>query len=281
MVEVGKTNTLTVANRVDFGLYLEAGDFGEILLPRKFVPDNVEIGDELTVFVYLDSEDRPIATTQRPRVEVGKFAYLTVNDITRVGAFLDWGLDKELLLPYGEQHRPLEVGDRVLVYVYLDNLDQRPTASSKIDRFVKDENKGKFKPGQHVSLLIGNSTDLGYKAIVDHSHWGLLYKQEVFQQLSFGQSIKGVVRQIRHDDRINLSLANDQRSRDKFAQTILDFLAKEGGFAAVHDKSKPELIKKLFGMSKASFKKTIGGLYKSGDIAIEKTGIRLIEKSSD
>ncbi len=275
MVEIGKTNTLTVSSLVDFGLYLEAGDFGEILLPKKFLTEEIEVGDELTVFVYLDSEDRPIATTQRPRAEVGQFAYLTVNDITRVGAFLDWGLDKELLLPYGEQTKPLEAGDRVLVYVYLDNLDNRPTASAKIDRFLQDENKGKFKPGQAVSLIIANSTDLGFKAIIDNSHWGLLYKQEVFQRLSCGQKAKGVIRQIRQDDRINLSLQSDQRSRDKNAQAILDFLKKEGGFAAVHDKSKPELIKKLFGMSKANFKKTIGGLYKSGAITIEKTGIRL------
>ncbi|QTH63421.1 GntR family transcriptional regulator [Psychrosphaera ytuae] len=275
MIEVGKTNTLTVTKMMDFGAYLDGENLGEILLPRKHEPDNIDVGDELEVFVYLDSEDRPVATTQKPKVEVGQFAYLEVKDTNRVGAFLDWGLDKDLMVPYGEQHRPLEVGKKVLVYVYLDKIDQRPTASSKVDKFLQDENQGTFKPNQAVSLIIANSTDLGYKAIINHSHYGLLFKQDVFRRLSFGQSIKGFIKRIRQDGRIDLTLEGGKVTRDKDAEVIKRFLEKEGGFAAVHDKSDPELIKKLFGMSKGAFKKTIGAMYKSGDITIEKTGIRL------
>lgn len=275
MIEVGKTNTLTVTKMMDFGAYLDGENLGEILLPRKHEPDNVDVGDELEVFVYLDSEDRPVATTQKPKVEVGQFAYLEVKDTNRVGAFLDWGLDKDLMVPYGEQHRPLEVGKKVLVYVYLDKIDQRPTASSKVDKFLQDENQGTFKPNQAVSLIVANSTDLGYKAIINHSHYGLLFKQDVFRRLSFGQSIKGFIKRIRRDGRIDLTLEGGKVTRDKDAEVIKRFLEKEGGFAAVHDKSDPELIKKLFGMSKGAFKKTIGAMYKSGDITIEKTGIRL------
>ena len=275
MIEVGKTNTLTVTKMMDFGAYLDGENLGEILLPRKHEPDNIDVGDELEVFVYLDSEDRPVATTQKPKVEVGQFAYLEVKDTNRVGAFLDWGLDKDLMVPYGEQHRPLEVGKKVLVYVYLDKIDQRPTASSKVDKFLQDENQGTFKPNQAVSLIVANSTDLGYKAIINHSHYGLLFKQDVFRRLSFGQSIKGFVKRIRQDGRIDLTLEGGKVTRDKDAEVIKRFLEKEGGFAAVHDKSDPELIKKLFGMSKGAFKKTIGAMYKSGDITIEKTGIRL------
>lgn len=275
MIEVGKTNTLTVTKMMDFGAYLDGENLGEILLPRKHEPDNIDVGDELEVFVYLDSEDRPVATTQKPKVEVGQFAYLEVKDTNRVGAFLDWGLDKDLMVPYGEQHRPLEVGKKVLVYVYLDKIDQRPTASSKVDKFLQDENQGTFKPNQAVSLIVANSTDLGYKAIINHSHYGLLFKQDVFRRLSFGQSIKGFIKRIRRDGRIDLTLEGGKVTRDKDAEVIKRFLEKEGGFAAVHDKSDPELIKKLFGMSKGAFKKTIGAMYKSGDITIEKTGIRL------
>ncbi len=280
MIEVGKTNTFPISKIVDFGVFVDAGDGDELLIPRKHAPKDAKEGDEVRVFVYLDSEDRPIATTQRPKVEVGQFAYLKVTDVTRVGAFVDWGLDKELLVPYGEQHRPMEVGERYLVYVYLDDLDQRPTASSKIDKFVKDENEGTFKPEQQVDLIIANSTELGFKAIINHSHWGLLFKQDVFQRLSFGQSKKGFITRIRPDDRINLSLQGGKVTRDKYSKIIMEFLNKEGGFAAVHDKSKPEVISNLFGMSKAAFKKAIGGLYKSGDIVIEKTGIRLVKKES-
>jgi predicted RNA-binding protein (virulence factor B family) len=198
--------------------------------------------------------------------------------ITDVGAFLDWGLDKDVLVPFAEQHRPMEVGQSYLVYLYLDKVDGRITASSKIDKFLDDEKPHHYRPRQSVNLIIANSTELGYKAIINHSHWGVLYKDEVFQRLSFGQSIKGFIKHIRPDGKIDLSLQGGQETRDKYANIIINYLKKQNGFAPVHDKSDPQLISDLFGMSKGAFKKAIGGLYKDNVISIEKDGIRLLLK---
>jgi predicted RNA-binding protein (virulence factor B family) len=197
---------------------------------------------------------------------------------TRVGAFLDWGLDKDLLVPFSEQHKPMEVGHSYLVYVYINEADGRIVASSKIDKFLDDEKPHNFKPQQAVDLIIANSTDLGYKAIVNHSHWGVLYKNEVHQRLSFGQSIKGFIKHVRPDGKIDLSLEGGKVTRDKYSEIILNYLKKKNGFAPVHDKSDPKLISDLFGMSKGAFKKAIGGLYKQRIISIEKDGIRLLQK---
>jgi len=277
MISIGKNYKLAVTKRVDFGFYLDAGDLGEVLLPRKQAPKSLSVGDSIDVFLYLDSEDRPIATTKTPKACVGEFAYLKVLAITEVGAFLDWGLDKDVLVPFGEQHRPMEVGHSYLVYLYLDKIDGRITASSKVDKFLDYERDHDFKPRQAVDLIIANSTDLGYKAIVNHTHWGMLYKDDVHQRLSFGQYKKGFIKHIRPDGRIDLTLQGGQETRDKYAKIILIYLKSQNGFAAVHDKSDPQLISDLFGMSKGAFKKAIGGLYKQKIINIEKDGIRLIE----
>jgi len=197
---------------------------------------------------------------------------------TDYGTFLDWGLAKDLLVPFGEQHRPMEVGTSYLVHVYLGQADGRITASSKIDKFLDDDRPHEFQPRQPVDLIIANSTELGYKAIINHSHWGLLYKNEVFQRISFGQSLRGFIKQVRPDGRIDLGLAAGREVRDKYATAILDYLhQQEDGFAAVHDKSDPALITRLFGISKKAFKQAIGGLYKQHLIVIEKAGIRLVE----
>ena len=278
MVKIGNNYELEVVKAVDFGFYLDAKELGEVLLPLKHAPEDLDVGDTLDVFLYLDSEDRPVATTQTPKVKVGQFAYLKVLDSTNVGAFLDWGLDKDVLVPFAEQHRPMETGRSYLVYLYLDKTDGRITASSKIDKFLDDEQPHDFKPQQAVDLIIANSTDLGYKAIINHSHWGVLYKDDVHQRLSFGQYKKGFIKYIRPDNRIDLTLQGGQETRDKYTKIILNYLQKKNGFAPVHDKSDPKLISELFGMSKKSFKKTIGGLYKSKTIVIEDDGIRLIEK---
>jgi len=278
MIKIGQSYELDVVKSVDFGVYLDAQDLGEVLLPNRYVPDDLSVGDSIEVFLYLDSEDLPIATTEKPKACVGEFAYLEVVDTTSVGAFLDWGLDKDVLVPFSEQHRPMVVGRSYLVYLYVDKVDERITASSKIDKFLDDEKPHHFQPKQAVDLIIANSTDLGYKAIVNHSHWGVLYKNEVFQRLSFGQSIKGFIKNVRPDRRIDLTLQGGQETRDKNTKIILKYLEKNNGFAAVHDKSDPELISELFGMSKKSFKKSIGGLYKQRVISIEDNGIRLIEK---
>ncbi|MDH5388846.1 MAG: S1-like domain-containing RNA-binding protein [Gammaproteobacteria bacterium] len=278
MIKIGRTYELDVVKAVDFGFYLDAENLGEVLLPAKYAPSDLAEGDYLNVFLYLDSEDRLVATTQTPKARVGEFAYLEVVDNTSVGAFLNWGLDKDLLVPFSEQHKPLEVGKSYLVYIYITDTDGRIVASSKIDKFIDEEAPHDFKPQQQVDLIIANSTDLGYKAIVNQSHWGVLYKNEVHQRLSFGQSIKGFIKHIRPDGKIDLSLEGGQVTRDKNATLILDHLKNNNGFAAVHDKSDPKLIADMFGMSKGAFKKTIGGLYKQRVISIEKDGIRLVEK---
>ena len=277
MANIGKWNTLTVIKEVDFGIYLDAEQLGEILLPKKQVPEHIQIEDNLDVFLYLDSEDRPIATRQKPKIQVGQFAYLKCIQTGRVGAFLDWGLEKDILVPFAEQHRPMEEGKSYLVHAYIDHVDQRITASSKIDRFLEDENQDTFKVNQKVDLIIGQSTELGFKAIINHSHWGVLFKNEVFQRLSFGQSKQGFIKHIRPDGRIDLSLQSGQETRDKYSNIVMAALEKEGGFIGLHDKSDPKLISSFFGMSKAAYKKAIGGLYKQGLIKLDKTGITLIE----
>lgn len=278
MITIGQSYELEVVKVVGFGVYLDAGELGEVLLPSRQVPRDCAVGDRIRVFLYLDSEDLPVATRKRPKARVGEFAYLQVVATTDVGAFLDWGLEKDLLVPFAEQHRPMVVGKSYLVYVYLDKQDGRIAASSKIDKFLDDERPHHFRPGQKVDLIIANSTDLGYKAIVNHSHWGVLYRDEVFERLSFGQYKKGYIKHVRPDGRIDLSLHGGQETRDKYAGIIEGYLRKHGGFAPVHDKSDPKVIKELFGMSKGAFKKAIGGLYKKRIISIEKDGIRLLEQ---
>ncbi len=276
MITIGRTYELEVLKTVDFGFYLDAEELGEVLLPLKYAPKDLTKGDTIQVLLYFDSESRPVATTQKPKAVVGEFAYLKVIATTPVGAFLDWGLDKDILVPSSEQHRAMEVGHSYLVYLYLDRVDGRIVASSKIDKFLDDEKPHDFQPQQAVDLIIANSTDLGYKAIVNHSHWGVLYKNEVFQRLSFGQNKKGFIKHIRDDGKIDLSLQGGQETRTKYAKIIINYLRKQNGFAPVHDKSDPQLISELFGMSKREFKKAIGSLYKQNVISIDKDGIRLL-----
>ena len=193
------------------------------------------------------------------------------------GTFLDWGLDKDLLAPFGEQHRPMVAGKSYLVYVHISKADGRIIASSKIDKFLDDERPHDFRVGQPVQLIIANSTDLGFKAIVNHSHWGVLYENEVKERLSFGQSKSGFIKYIRPDKKIDLTLEGGQETRDKNTAKILDYLRENNGYAPLHDKSDPQTIQRTLGMSKGAFKKSVGGLYKRRVIALEGNGIRLIE----
>jgi predicted RNA-binding protein (virulence factor B family) len=275
MITIGHEYELDVVKAVDFGFYLDAEELGQVLLPRRLAPEDLSVGDYVVVFLYLDSEDRPVATTQVPKACVGEFAYLEVVANTNIGAFLDWGLDKDILVPFAEQHRPMEVGKSYLVYLYIDKNDGRIVASSKIDKFLDDEKPHDFTPQQAVNLIIANSTDLGFKAIINHSHWGVLYKDEVHQRLSFGQYINGFIKRVRPDGKIDLSLQGGKETRDKYSRIILNSLKNENGFMPVHDKSDPKLISELFGMSKGAFKKAIGGLYKQRIITIGKDGIHL------
>ena len=275
MLSIGQTYILRVAKITHQGAYMDAEDLGEVLLPTQYCPHGLAVGDHLPVFLYQDSEDRLIATTQTPKVNVEEFAYLKAVANTDFGTFLDWGLDKDLLVPFGEQHRPMQEGRSYLVYVFLNKADGRITASSKVEKFLDDEAPHDFKPGQQVQLIIANSTDLGFKAIVNHSHWGLLYKDEVKERLSFGQSRRGVIKFVRADGKIDLALLQEQETRDQHGMTIVSYLRDNDGFAAVHDKSDPADIQKLFGMSKKTFKKAIGNLYKKRVITIQTDGIRL------
>jgi len=278
MITVGNTYTLKVVKTKEFGLYLDAMNLGEVLLPKKYAPKDAVVGHEIEVFLYLDSEDRPVATTQKPKARVEEFAYLKVVAVTDVGAFLDWGLDKDVLLPFSEQHREIKADHSYLVFIYINKADGRITASSKIDKFLNEDAPHHYKPQQMVDLIIANTTDLGFKAIVNNRYWGVLYKNDVFQRLSFGQSIKGYIKRIREDGKIDLTLQGGKETRDKNQQTILDYLHKHNGFADAHDKSSPELITDLFGMSKGAFKKAIGGLFKQEIINIGANGIRLVDK---
>jgi predicted RNA-binding protein (virulence factor B family) len=279
MLSLGQTYTLRVLKMTDQGAYMDGENLGEILLPTKYCPPDLAADSHLPVFLFQDSETQLTVTTQIPKVMVGEFAYLKVVASTDYGTFMDWGLDKDLLAPFGEQHRPMEVGRSYLVYVYLNNADGRITASSKIDKFLDDETPHDYAPGQPVDLIIANSTDLGFKAIINHSHWGLLYKDEINERLSFGQSRRGIVKFVRADGKIDLALKQEQETRDQYTRTVVNYLNEHDGFAAAHDKTDPAKIQKLFGMSKKSFKKTIGGLYKQRVITIESDGIRLNKRA--
>jgi len=278
MLSIGQTYILKVTRLTPQGAYVDAENLGEVFLPKNYCSNELAVGDFLPVFLYHNSDSVLIATTQTPKVEVGQFAYLPVLSVTDFGAFLGWGLDKDLLVPFGEQHRPLEAGHYYLVYVYVNQADGRITASSKIEKFLDDDAPHKFKVGQSVDLIIANSTDLGFKAIVNQGYWGLLYKNEVNERLSFGQSTEGVIKYVRPDGKIDLALKQAPETRDKHAATILNYLNENGGFAAAHDKTDPAIIQQLFGMSKKSFKKTIGGLYAKRIITIEADGIHLQTK---
>lgn len=277
MAAIGRYNSLQVTKHTDFGLYLDGGADGEILLPKRYIPkgEELEIGDWLNVFVYLDSEDRLIATTQKPKVQVGGFASLKVAEINRVGLFLDWGLPKDLLLPHSEEKRPLQVGDYCVVYVYLDQRTRRITATARLDRYL-DKTPVRYASGQEVDLLVVEQTDMGFKAIINNEHWGLIHNNEVFKFLRSGMRERGFIREVRADGKISLSLQPVGReAASSLSEQILAKLREAGGQLPLSDKSSPEQISSLFGVSKGNFKKAIGGLYKQGQIVIETDRIRL------
>ncbi len=277
MAAIGRYNSLQVTKHTDFGLYLDGGADGEILLPKRYIPkgEDLEIGDWLNVFVYLDSEDRLIATTQKPKVQVGGFASLKVAEINRVGLFLDWGLPKDLLLPHSEEKRPLQVGDYCVVYVYLDQRTRRITATARLDRYL-DKTPVRYASGQEVDLLVVEQTDMGFKAIINNEHWGLIHNNEVFKFLRSGMRERGFIREVRADGKISLSLQPVGReAASSLSEQILAKLREAGGQLPLSDKSSPEQISSLFGVSKGNFKKAIGGLYKQGQIVIETDRIRL------
>ncbi|MDH5591318.1 MAG: S1-like domain-containing RNA-binding protein [Gammaproteobacteria bacterium] len=277
MAELGKLNTLTVIKTVDFGLYLDGGDLGEILLPNRYVPEGSTVGGQLEVFVYLDSDDLPIATTETPKAMVGECAYLEVVAVNQVGAFLDWGLPKDLLVPFGEQQKTMQVGQSYMVYLYVDPASERITASSKLDKFLADTSPY-YKDQQQVDLQVFGQTDLGYRVVVNNSVLGLIFNSDVFKPLTYGQRLKGYIKRVRPDKKLDLCLQLPNREMlDTLSEQILAFIKKQGGTTTLTDKSPPEEIAKQFGVSKSSYKKALGKLYKKRLITIEKTHIDLVK----
>ena len=279
MAVIGRMNSLQVVKHTDFGLYLDGGADGEILLPKRYIPKDTpsEVEDWLNVFIYLDSEDKLIATTLKPKIQLGEFASLKVVDINRVGLFFDWGLPKDLLLPHSEEKRPLQIGDYCVVYLYLDKRTRRLTATARLDRHL-DKVPADYQVGQEVDLLVVERTDLGFKAIIDGKHWGLIHKNELFKFIRSGMREKGYIKELRADGKISLSLQPiGHEAASGLAEQIIERLRTNGGMLALGDKSPPELIAEHFRVSKGNFKKAIGGLYKQGLIRIHDDRIELLE----
>ncbi|MEL0629208.1 CvfB family protein [Psychromonas aquatilis] len=276
MIKVGTYNELKIVKEVDFGLYLDGGyDFGEILLPKRYITDEMRIGQSVSVFLYYDSEDRLIATTQHAKAVAGEFASLKVVDTNRAGAFLDWGLPKDLLVPFNQQKVAMKTGYGYLVYVYQDDISERLLASSKLDRFL-DKVPATYKVGEKVDLIIADRTDIGFKAIINHKHWGVIFESDVFGDLGIGKKCKGYIRRIREDGKIDLGLTQTGYAKvEGLSDRILLSLRQNDGFLPLSDKSSPEQIAKILKMSKGNFKKAIGQLYKQGHIVIAANGITI------
>lgn len=275
MVEIGRVNKLILKRLRDYGAHLEGGPEGDIRLPHRDVPVHCRPGDEVEVFVYPNEQGQLRATTRKPKAMVGRFAKLRVVAAGSGGAFLDWGMAKDLFVPKAEQQRRMEPGRSYIVYLYFDEKSRRILASSRLERFVNQQ-PGHYQEGQEVDLLIHEQTDLGYRAIVKHSHEGMLYKNEVFEKLFSGQQLRGYVKKVRDDGKIDLLLRKPgYQGVDAVALAIFKTIKRHGGSMAVTDKSRPEEIYALFGVSKKIFKKAIGALYKKKLITIEAKGIRL------
>ena len=274
-VILGKYNQLEVVKEVDFGVYLDGGDDGEILLPSRYVPEGCKPGDVLNVFIYLDNEERLIATTLQPKVQVGEFACLEVAWINEYGAFLDWGLMKDLFVPFREQKMKMQKGRSYVVHAHVDEESYRIMASAKVERYLSKE-KPDYQPGQEVEIMIWQRTDLGYKAIVENQYSGLIYQGEIFKSLEPGMKLIAYIRQVREDGKIDLTLQKDgQKKVEDFSEVLLQFIKDQGGHTLLNDKSAAEDIYEAFGVSKKTFKKAVGDLYKKRLIVLEEGGIRL------
>lgn len=281
MATIGKRNILSIVRASAPGLYLDGGELGEILLPGRYIPRDLKPKDKLDVFVYRDSEDRLVATTETPHVMVGEFACLRVISVNQnVGAFLDWGLSKDLLLPFREQETPVRAGQRVVVHVCLDQKTDRILATSRLKRHLSHDTPA-YRNGQPVNLLIVNQTPLGYTAVVENAHLGLLYHNNLSVPLEVGQKIKGFVRIVRPGGKIDLSLdASGYKRVATLTEQVVQALERQGGRLELDDDSSPEAIRQAFGASKKAFKQALGKLYKDRRISFEKPGIQLLDNSS-
>ena len=275
MIKIGKTNNLKVVKKVDFGLYLDGGESGEILLPKRYVDESMEVGDELDVFIYCDSEDRLVATTEKPLIEVGEFGLLKAVEVNRVGAFMEWGLQKDLLVPFREQSQEIRVGGSYVVYAFLDNATKRIVGSTKLNKYVGNRIP-RYSEGDTVDILAVHKTDLGYKVIVDNLFWGMIYNNDLFDPLSPGDRIPAYVKTVREDGKIDVTLRERGGERVfQLANRIMGYLRDAGGEMALSDSSLPDEIKAVFQCSKKDFKKALGYLYKKGKILIADGGVTL------
>ena len=277
MITIGTFNNLQVVKQVDFGVYLDGDDLDTILLPKRYVPNGCEIGDWIDVFLYFDSDDLLIATTEKPKVEVGCCEMLKVVDINHAGAFMDWGLPKDLLVPYNEQQKPMEVGYSYVVYVYHDEASDRIAASTKLSHHL-DEQPVWLKPRQSVNLQIASRTELGYKTIIDDKYLGLLFRADAYRPLKIGERLPGFVKSIRSDGKIDLLISQATLQGDhELSQQIVQYLTEKGGTSTLTDKSDPEEIYRVFKVSKKKYKQALGNLYKSRKITITPGLVQLVE----
>ena len=274
-IELGKFNQLEVVKEVDFGLYLDGGEEGEILLPTRYVSEGCQVGDMLNVFLYLDIDERLIATTLTPLVQVGQFACLEVAWVNQFGAFLNWGLMKDLFVPFSEQKMKMQVGRKYVIHAHLDDESYRIVASAKVERYLSKDIPD-YAPGTEVDILIWQKTDLGFKAIIDNKHSGLLYENEIFCTLETGMQMRAFVKQVREDGKVDLILQKPGFEKiDDFSKTLLDYIKEHGGRIHLNDKSPAEDIYDTFGVSKKTFKKGVGDLYKKRLISLQENGITL------
>ena len=275
MIQIGNLNTLKIVKFVDFGAYLDAGNGNEILLPKRYVTAEMEVGGEVEVFIYNDSEDRPVATTETPKAFVNQCAFLKVTAVNNIGAFLDWGLQKDLLVPFREQKVRMVKGRYYTVFVYLDDNSKRIVASAKLDKFL-DNVIPKYSIGDKVNILINKKTDLGYKVVVDNLFWGMIYHNEIFSDINIGETHEAFVKQIRPDGKIDLSLSGKTKERmTSVADEILSLLKENAsGEIPYNDGTPADTVKSVFACSKRDFKKAIGNLYKKHLIEITDTGLR-------
>ena len=278
MIAVGQYNELTILRETSVGLYLGDNAGEDVLLPNKYCPKKFTLNDKITVFVYRDHEDRKVATNITPKILLNKFAFLRVTDASYVGAFMDWGMEKELLVPNNEQRQKMEVNRWYIVYMMLDVETDRLYASNKIEKHLSNDTLT-VKEGDAVEIIVMQKTDLGYSVIVNNLHKGLVYENEVFKPLNIGDKLSGFVKKIREENKIDISLQpiGYENFIDVNCQTVFDVLKKNKGFLTITDKSSPDEIYALFGMSKKAFKKAIGSLYKDRKIAMEPAGIKLLE----
>ncbi|WP_250657606.1 S1 RNA-binding domain-containing protein [Alkalimarinus coralli] len=279
MVKVGQVNELEIIKETDIGAYLDGDSLGQIFMPFRYVPPGKKTGDHVEAFIYFDSEDRIIATTDKPKAMVGDFACLKVVAVNSVGAFLDWGLPKDLLVPYNEQKQTMVEGQSYVVAVFYDKNTNRIAASAKLNKFL-DQEMGRYHNGLEVDLLICDHSDIGYNAVINNQHWGVLFDSEVYRPLKYGQKIKGYIKRIRDDGKIDLCLQQPGYKKvSTLSDRVMEELKKQGGYLPLSDKSAPEAIYKAFGASKKAYKMAIGALYKNRQITIEKEGITLIKEN--